>query len=69
MAYVKFNSGFKVGSHSAIDARIILSKVDMLSAEEDFAMPDVYFAVCKMMAKCTFLIKITSLIPKLVNLD
>lgn len=47
MAYVKFNSGFKVGSHSAIDARIILSKVDMLSAEEDFAMPDVYFAVCK----------------------
>lgn len=47
MAYISFNSGFKVGSHSAIDARILLSKAEMRRAEELYAMPDKYFAVCK----------------------
>lgn len=47
MAYQEFRNGFKVQTGSAIDKRLLLSKAEMLTVEEDYTMPDEYFAVCK----------------------
>lgn len=46
MAYQVFRNGFKVTSNSAIDQRIYLTKEEMLTAEDDYYLPDVYFAIC-----------------------
>lgn len=46
MAYVNFVSGFNIGSKSAIDSRLVLTHAQMLTAETDFVLPDVYFCIC-----------------------
>jgi len=42
---IKISSGFQVRSVSPIDTRFVLSKAEMLAAD-DRLMPDNYFAVC-----------------------
>ena len=46
MAYTKFRNGLDIITASAIDKRIYLTKAEMLTAEENFNLPEVYFAVC-----------------------
>lgn len=46
MAYTKFRNGLDIITASAIDKRIYLTKAEMLTAEDTFNLPDVYFAVC-----------------------
>lgn len=46
MAYISFNSGFKIGSRSAIDERILLTKAQMKTAHEKYMLPNQYFCVC-----------------------
>ena len=44
--YFKYRDGFDISSNAYIDKRIVLTKAEMLTAEEDFIMPDNYFAYC-----------------------
>lgn len=46
MAYQKFRNGFDVSTNSAIDKRMYLTKAEMLTAHEDFNLPDVYINIC-----------------------
>ena len=46
MAYTKFRNGFELSTAAAIDKRIYLSKAEMLTAEEVYRLPDVYFCIC-----------------------
>ena len=46
MAYTKFRNGFDIITSSAIDKRIYLTKAEMLTAEDNFNLPDVYLAIC-----------------------
>ena len=46
MAYQKFRNGFDVSTNSAIDKRLYLTKAEMLTAHEDFNLPDVYINIC-----------------------
>ena len=46
MAYTKFRNGLDIITASAIDKRIYLTKAEMLTAEDNFNLPDVYLAVC-----------------------
>ena len=46
MSYIKFRSGLNLTSKEVIDKRIYLTKAEMLTAEDDYLLPDVYFAVC-----------------------
>lgn len=38
--------GFVVNSASAIDKRLLLTKAEMVTAEDDYMLPDHYFALC-----------------------
>lgn len=38
--------GYEVGAYQPIDTRLILTKAQMLTAHEDFSLPDNYFAYC-----------------------
>ena len=44
--YVRFGSGFNITTNSAIDKRFVLSKAEMLTAEDVYNLPTVYFALC-----------------------
>ena len=46
MAYTRFRNGLDISTASAVDKRIYLTKAEMLTAEDNFNLPDVYFAVC-----------------------
>lgn len=46
MAYTGFKNGFTVGSSSAVDRRILLTKEEMVTAEDNYMLPDQYFAIC-----------------------
>lgn len=46
MAYTRFSNGFDITSNSAVDKRLSLTKAQMLTAEDDFNLPDVYFCIC-----------------------
>ena len=46
MAYQRFRNGFEVSTKSAIDKRMYLTKTEMLTAHEDFNLPDVYINIC-----------------------
>lgn len=46
MAYTQFRNGFKVTTEAAIDERIILTKAQMLTAEDDYSLPPVYLCIC-----------------------
>ena len=47
MAYQRFRNGFEVQTASAIDKRVKLTKAQMATADQDFMMPEVYFAICE----------------------
>lgn len=47
MAYTNFRNGFSVQTASAIDRRMLLTKAEMLTAEDDYMLPDQYFCLCK----------------------
>ena len=46
--YINFIGGFNVGTKSAIDQRIILTKAEMLAVSNgsSYSVPDIYFALC-----------------------
>ena len=46
MAYTRFRNGLDITTAAAVDKRIYLTKAEMLTAEDNFNLPDVYFAVC-----------------------
>lgn len=46
MAYTRFRNGFDIVTNSAVDKRVYLTKAEMVTAEDNFALPDVYFAIC-----------------------
>ena len=46
MAYTRFRNGLDITTTAAVDKRIYLTKAEMLTAEDTFNLPDVYFAVC-----------------------
>ena len=46
MAYTRFRNGLDITTAAAVDKRIYLTKAEMLTAEDTFNLPDVYFAVC-----------------------
>lgn len=46
MAYTRFRNGLDITTAAAVDKRIYLTKAEMLAAEDNFNLPDVYFAVC-----------------------
>ena len=46
MAYTRFRDGLDITTAAAVDKRIYLTKAEMLTAEDNFNLPDVYFAVC-----------------------
>ena len=46
MAYTKFRNGLDITTASAVDKRIYLTKAEMLTAEDNLNLPDVYLAVC-----------------------
>ena len=46
MAYTKFRNGLDITTASAVDKRIYLTKTEMLTAEDNLNLPDVYLAVC-----------------------
>ena len=46
MAYTGFRNGFNIQTSAAIDRRILLSKAEMLTAEDVYELPDQYFAIC-----------------------
>lgn len=43
---ISINTGFEVGAAVAIDTRLVLTKAQMLAANDN-TLPDVYLAVCK----------------------
>ena len=45
-SYLPMEPGFDIGSDSYIDKRIVLTKAEMLTAEDDYFLPDMYFAFC-----------------------
>lgn len=46
MAYTRFRNGFDIATNSAVDKRVYLTKAEMVTAEDNFTLPDVYFAIC-----------------------
>ena len=46
MAYSNFRNGFAIQTSAAIDQRIYLTKAQMLTAEDDYVLPEVYFCIC-----------------------
>lgn len=46
MAYTNFRNGFSIQTASAIDKRIFLTKAEMLTAEDNYVLPAVYFCIC-----------------------
>lgn len=46
MAYTSYKNGLNVQTASAIDRRIYLTKAEMLTAEDVYMLPDVYFCIC-----------------------
>lgn len=45
-SYLPMEPGFEIGSDSYIDKRIVLTKEQMITAEDDYFLPDTYFAFC-----------------------
>ena len=43
---IQLPQGFKINGRDAIDVRLILSKTEMLTINDN-TMPNVYFAICK----------------------
>ena len=43
---IQLPQGFKINGRDAIDVRLILSKAEMLTINDNI-MPNVYFAICK----------------------
>ena len=43
---IQLPQGFKINGRDAIDVRLILSKAEMLTINDN-TMPNVYFAICK----------------------
>lgn len=46
MAYTSLGNGFEITGANYIDRRIVLTKAEMLTAEDDYFLPDIYFAFC-----------------------
>jgi len=46
MGYTRFLNGFTITSSAAVDRRIYLSKAEMLTAEDSYNLPAVYFCIC-----------------------
>ena len=46
MAYTGLGNGFEITGANYIDRRIVLTKAEMLTAEDDYFLPDLYFAYC-----------------------
>ena len=46
MAYQNFRNGFNIQTASAVDKRILLSREEMLEAEDVYELPDHYFSIC-----------------------
>ena len=44
--YTKVGYGYEVTAYAAIDKRLVLTKAEMLTAHEDYSLPDFYFAYC-----------------------
>lgn len=46
MAYTSLANGFEITGANYIDKRLVLTKTEMLTAEDDYFLPDIYFAFC-----------------------